>query len=163
MWAVHAADIGSRMAGGGFTAQELRDLEFVYKIYDVSGCGIIENEELRKALRLLGFKVNGKTVHQLLQGLGTSTRAKASSTNAVDFEGFLEIVTKLQGASFDQHEEINDVMLHIMSRTYIIYYIEYVCLSRREIWCPRSEGEVLIMSHNYFPIERALTSLLALD
>lgn len=97
-------------SSNGFTAQEVRDLEFVYNIFDVTGCGVIEGEEVRKALRLLAFRVNRKTVHQMLRGLEMSTKTKAP-TKAVNFESFLEIVAKLQGSSFDQHEEIMDVNL----------------------------------------------------
>ncbi len=93
------------MARNRFTAQEVRDLEFVYKVFDVTGSGVIDSEEVNKALRLLGFKVSRKTVRQMLQDLDVSTRTK-SETN---FDGLLEIVAKLQGSSFDQHEEIMEV------------------------------------------------------
>lgn len=86
-----------------FTAQEMRDLEFVYKLFDVQGGGI-ESEDVRRALRLLGFKVSRKTVLQMLQDLKVSTGGMKS--RATDFAGFLEMVAKLQGISFDQHEEI---------------------------------------------------------
>ena len=92
----------------GYTKQEIRDLEFVFRVFDVSGCGVIDSDEVRKALRLLAFKVNRKTTYQLLQGLDVSAKPKGSK-NEVDFDGFLEIVTKLQRSSFDHHEEIMKV------------------------------------------------------
>lgn len=97
------------MARSTFTAQEVRDLEFVYKIFDPSGCGDIGGEEVRKALRLLSFKVSGQIIHQMLHDLAVSTTTKTRNKNAADFECFLEIVAKLQGTAFDEHEEIMDV------------------------------------------------------
>ena len=41
-----------------FSAQELRDLKMVYEVFDASGAGLIDANELRKALRVLGFKVS---------------------------------------------------------------------------------------------------------
>ena len=97
----------------GFSAQELRDLQFVYKIFDVTGCGSIQGEEVRKALRLLAFKVTRVEVQQMLHDLQlssvTTDVTKARSRNSADFDEFLEIVAKLQGLSFDQHEEIMQV------------------------------------------------------
>lgn len=95
----------------GFTAQELRDLQFVYKIFDVNGGGSIQGEEVRKALRFLAFKVTRVAVQQMLHDLQLSSVTKARSRNLADFEDFLEIVAKLQGLSFDQHEEIMQVGL----------------------------------------------------
>lgn len=94
-----------------FTAQEVRDLEFVYRTFDVNGRDILEGEEVRKALRLLTFKVSRKTVQHLLQDLQVwdSPSSTSRQRNTANFEGFLEIVAKLQGSSYDQHEEIVQV------------------------------------------------------
>lgn len=121
MGGAELGDMEKEAAKSGFTAQEVRDLEFVYKLFDVTGCGEIGGEDVRKALRLLAFKVNGKAVHQMLQDLAVSSTTKARSRNAADFEGFLEMVAKLQGSSFDQHEEIMDVS-HVAS--YLDYTVD---------------------------------------
>lgn len=92
-----------------FTSQEVRDLEFVYRTFDVNGQGFIEGEEVRKGLRLLGFKVSHKIVQHMLQDLNSEQTKKLR--NATDFEGFLEIVAKLQGSSYDQHEELLQVTM----------------------------------------------------
>ena len=55
-----------------FTAQEVRDLQFVFRTFDVNGQDILETEDVRRALRLLAFKVSRKTVQHLLQDLQTS-------------------------------------------------------------------------------------------
>lgn len=106
------------MRSSSFTAQEVRDLEFVYRTFDVNGRGMLEGEEVRKALRLLAFKVSRKTVLQLLQDLqvSNSPRANSRQRNAANFEGFLEIVAKLQGSSYDQHEEIVQVKFYVPYR-----------------------------------------------
>lgn len=90
-----------------FTSQEVRDLEFVYRIFDVAGRDVIESGEVKKALRLLAFKVSNSTVQHLLQDLQLSNTPR--QRNTTNFEGFLEIVAKLQRNSYDQHEEIAQV------------------------------------------------------
>lgn len=93
-----------------FTAQEVRDLKFVYKTFDVQGRDQIDTTELRKALSHLGFKVNLKTLQQLVQdadhGLQRPNSKTVAKHDGADFEGFLHIVAKLQGTSYDQQEEI---------------------------------------------------------
>ena len=99
------------MAGSCFTAQERRDLEFVYKVFDVEGKAAIEHQMLRKALRLLGFKISSRTVQQMSEDVRVSTCIKNSHStrNLTNYEGFVQIVSKLQGASYDQYEEILQV------------------------------------------------------
>ena len=94
----------------GFAAQEVRDLEFVYKIFSVEEKATLDNDELRKALRLLGFKASHTTVQQMARDVVlSSSQTKQSTRNQTDFEGFLQIVAKLQGSSVDQYEEIKQV------------------------------------------------------
>lgn len=104
-----------RFGNFGFTSQEIRDLEFVYQTFDVNGRGLIEGEEVRKALKLLGFKVTHKMVLQMLQDLVISTSppitSKSRTRNVANFEGFLRIVSRLQGSNYDQHDEIMQVAL----------------------------------------------------
>ena len=95
------------MSSLGFSPQELADLKIVYELFDVSGHGSIDTEELRKALRLLGFKVSRKKVQQMtsdVQILGS-----CSVRGLTDYGAFLQIVSKLQGSSYDRHGEISQV------------------------------------------------------
>ena len=92
-----------------FTAQEVRDLQFVFRTFDVNGQDILETEDVRRALRLLAFKVSRKTVQHLLQDLQTSGCYNSLQRNSTNFDGFLEMVAKLQGSSYDQHEELMQV------------------------------------------------------
>ena len=92
-------------ASAGFTAQEVRDLRMVFGAYDVSARGLVDAEDLRRALRVLGFKVSRRTV----QEMGKDVDVEGTLRGRVDFEGFLQVVARLQGSSYDSHEEIIQV------------------------------------------------------
>ena len=92
----------------GFTAQEVRDLRLVWNVFDVSNRNTLEYEDLRKALKLLGFKVTRSSVQQLAQDI-QEPGSKMLTRNQVDFDGFLQAVSKLQGSSYDAHSEIAQV------------------------------------------------------
>ena len=92
----------------GFTAQEVRDLRLVWNVFDVSNRNMLEYEDLRKALKLLGFKVTRSSVQQLAQNI-QEPGSKMLTRNQVDFDGFLQAVSKLQGSSYDAHSEIAQV------------------------------------------------------
>lgn len=101
--------------GKEFTAQEVRDLEFVFKTFDGEGRGLIQAEEVRKALGHLAFKVSRKAVQLLLKDLElvNSKSASRNTAGSTDFEGFLHIVAKLQGISCDHYDEIIKVRCFI--------------------------------------------------
>lgn len=92
-------------ASAGFTAQEVRDLRMVFGAFDVSDRGLVDAEDLRRALRVLGFKVSRRTV----QEMGRDVDVEGTLRGRVDFEGFLQVVARLQGSSYDSHEEIIQV------------------------------------------------------
>ena len=101
----------------GFTAQEVRDLRLVWNIFDASNRNTLEYEDLRKALKLLGFKVTRSSVQQLAQDIqepGNTMLAR----NQVDFDGFLQAVSKLQGSSYDTHSEIAQVSCYKSTKQY---------------------------------------------
>ena len=101
----------------GFTAQEVRDLRLVWHIFDASNRNTLEYEDLRKALKLLGFKVTRSSVQQLAQDIqepGNTMLAR----NQVDFDGFLQAVSKLQGSSYDTHSEIAQVSCYKSTKQY---------------------------------------------
>lgn len=93
----------------GFTAQEVRDLRLVWNIFDVNERGMLEYEDVRKALKLLGFKVTRSSVQQLSQNIQLPD-SKALARGQIDFDGFLQSVNKLQGSSYDMHSEIMQVL-----------------------------------------------------
>ena len=103
------------MAAGnwlGFTAQEVRDLRLVWNIFDVNERGMLEYEDVRKALKLLGFKVTRSSVQQLAQNIQLPG-SKALARGQIDFDGFLQSVSKLQGSSYDMHSEIMQVLKYM--------------------------------------------------
>lgn len=96
------------MSALGFTAQEERDLQLVFDVFDSVKRGYIQLEDLRKALRLLGFKVSRASVQQLASDVevpGKTVRGQ------IDFQSFLQVVSNLQGSSYDKHGEIMQVGL----------------------------------------------------
>ena len=97
----------------GFTAQEVRDLRLVWNVFDVNERGMLEYEDVRKALKLLGFKVTRSSVQQLAQNTqlpGSKTLARGQ----IDFDGFLQSVSKLQGSSYDTYSEIMQVLNEVI-------------------------------------------------
>ena len=92
----------------GFTSQEVRDLRLVWNIFDINGRDSLEYEDLRKALKLLGFKVTRSSVQQLAQNIQVPG-SKALARNQIDFGGFLQAVNKLQSSSHDLYGEISQV------------------------------------------------------
>lgn len=101
------------MSSLGFSSQELADLKTVYELFDVSGDCRIDTEELRKALRLLGFKVSRKKVQQMTSDV--QIHGSGAVRGLTDYSAFLQIVSKLQGTSYDKHGEISQVQSYIIS------------------------------------------------
>ena len=92
----------------GFTAQEIRDLQLVFDVFDSVHRGYIQHEDLRRALKILGFKVSRASVQQLTSDIEIPGKTVRGQT---DFDSFLQMVSKLQGSSYDKHGEI--IQVHI--------------------------------------------------
>ncbi len=106
--------------------QEVRDLKYVFQLLDNNGGdGLLELEDLRRALSLLGFKIDFKQLRQMAQDLEHSRVRSASHTAQrggiaagggsskpkTDFQGFLHIVASLQETAYDFYEELKQVRL----------------------------------------------------
>ncbi len=89
----------------GFTAQEVADVRVVYEVFAVPDRGWISLDDLRKALRLLGFKISRERVQQV----AAEVQNKVLMRGQTDFTALLQIVSKLQGSSYDKHGEIAQV------------------------------------------------------
>ncbi len=89
----------------GFTPQEVSDVRIVFDVFDVPGRGWIPLDDLRKALRLLGFKISRERVQQV----AAEVQGKALMRGQTDFPAFLHTVSKLQGSSYDKYGEIMQV------------------------------------------------------
>lgn len=82
------------------TPSEIRDLRLVFDIFDALGKGFIGPNELKKAMKALGFKVTRDQARQVIQD------ASLRGGGVVDFNEFLDIVIDRQGDSRDIYEEI---------------------------------------------------------
>lgn len=89
----------------GFSAQEVADVKLVYELFDVTKQGSITLEELRKALKLLGFKVTRERVQQIASDVETPS----SKRGHMSFNAFLQVISSLQGSSYDRYSEIVQV------------------------------------------------------
>lgn len=94
------------MAQEQFTEQEKRDLYYVFSLFDAGEVGRLEVEDVNRALRLLGFKTARATVEELADSRATGQQPAAR----VSFDSFLAIVARLQGSSYDVHEELLQVL-----------------------------------------------------
>ena len=74
------------------TPQEIRDLRYVFDIFNKGNTGFLHAVELRKALRVLGFKC---PLDEVRKRIADSTVNLPS--DLCDFNGFLDIVIDLQG------------------------------------------------------------------
>ena len=92
----------------GFTHQEVADVRLVFDLFDASKQGSVQLEDLRKALRLLGFKVSREKVQQIASDVQTPG-SRDLVRGRTDFTAFLQVLSKLQGSSYDRHEEILQV------------------------------------------------------
>lgn len=92
----------------GFTPQEIADVRLVFELYDVSKGGWITLDDLRKALKLLGFRVSRENVQQMATDLQTPG-SMAVNRGQTDFATFLQVLRKLQGSSYDTYGEIAQV------------------------------------------------------
>ena len=106
-----------------FSEQELRDLQYVFQLFDGGGNGFLEIEDLRKALGLLGLKLSFKNLRQMAQdvelskwraasssvGGGSKSRFDNTKKPKTDLQGFLHIVAGLQDTSYDHYEEMGQV------------------------------------------------------
>ena len=96
------------MAQQQFTEQEKRDLHYVFSLFDAGEVGRLEVEDVNRALRLLGFKTARATVEEIADSRATGQQPTAG----VSFDSFLAIVARLQGSSYDAHEELLQVQYH---------------------------------------------------
>ena len=108
----------------GFTSQEVADVRLVFDLFDASKQGSVQLEDLRKALRLLGFKVSREKVQQIASDVQTPG-SRDLVRGRTDFTAFLQVLSKLQGTSYDKHGEIVQVRAQLVH--YSVYGVTTVC------------------------------------
>ncbi|XP_048257778.1 caltractin-like [Haliotis rufescens] len=96
---IHGIKVSSRVLEQ-LTSQEVRDLRVVFEIFDASSTGFIGPLELKKAMRVLRFKISRDEARRMIMDVSLKGRAK------IDFNEFLETVIDRQGDNRDVYEEI---------------------------------------------------------
>ncbi len=82
------------------TPQEIRDLRVVFDAFDSSGKGYIAYPDLKKAMKVLGFKVSKEQAKQLVRDMGTK------HSGWLSFNEYLDVIIEKQGDSRDIYDEI---------------------------------------------------------
>ncbi|XP_030844064.1 caltractin-like [Strongylocentrotus purpuratus] len=95
----HVAEINPALTCQ-FTAQELRDLRMVFDTFDKDRKGYIDAFDLRRALRVLGFKLSHEQIDEAIADIGRRI-------GEVSFSDFVELVAHRQGDSRDIYGEIH--------------------------------------------------------
>jgi len=95
------ADAPKKMTRRGLTSSEKTDLTEVFALCDSDSSGLIDWQELRRALRGLGFPVSKKESRALLRQAD-----KHDEIGLIEASQFLEIVESLSLADHARHREI---------------------------------------------------------
>lgn len=82
------------------TSEEIHDLGTVFDTFDSNEDGYIGPYELRRALKVLGFKISREKAQQLVH------ESSAKGIWAISFNEFLDLVIEKQGESKDVYQEI---------------------------------------------------------
>jgi len=82
------------------TPQEIRDLKLVYDTFDIQDKGKMASPELKKAMKVLGFKVSKEQSRKIVRDVGSKHHG------FLDFNEFLDVVIEQQGDSRDVYDEI---------------------------------------------------------
>ncbi|XP_065835068.1 uncharacterized protein [Oscarella lobularis] len=80
------------------TAQEIRDLRMVFDAFDVDSSQSVDDRELQRAMRILGFPISIVDARNMIDDLNCG--------QTIGFEEFLRFVTEKQGNDRDLHDEI---------------------------------------------------------
>lgn len=56
------------------TTQEIRDLKVVFDVFDVDNSNTIDLKELRRAMKILGFRVSNAEVKQMMADVDITRR-----------------------------------------------------------------------------------------
>ncbi|XP_071828680.1 uncharacterized protein [Apostichopus japonicus] len=83
------------------TSQDIRDLRDVFDAFDREQHGFISILDLRKALRVLGFRIKRNDVYEIARDVGIERLGDVS------FSEMLEVIISMQGDSRDEYEEIS--------------------------------------------------------
>ncbi len=82
------------------TPQDIRDLRMVFDVFDLDKSGFIDQNELRKACKILGFNVRKEEIKKMMDDVDVDRSGQ------IDFNEFLEFVISRQGDARDIYAEI---------------------------------------------------------
>ncbi|OWF45892.1 uncharacterized protein LOC110456492 [Mizuhopecten yessoensis] len=81
------------------TRSEIEDLRLVFGMFDVKGKGYINDKDIKRIVKMLGFRASTKVFDGMIREL-------AGDTGRVSFVNFLEFIIKSQGEGPDPFDEI---------------------------------------------------------
>ncbi|XP_033628809.1 caltractin-like [Asterias rubens] len=87
---------------GELTPQEIRDLRFVFDTFDNEHRGSIDFDDLRRAMRVIGFKINQDDLNEVSGEVSGLDRPQIN----LEFEQFLELVIYKQGDARDIYGDL---------------------------------------------------------
>ncbi|XP_006814321.1 uncharacterized protein LOC102804730 [Saccoglossus kowalevskii] len=82
------------------TSQEIQDLKLVFDTFDRDHKGCIDSDDLRRAMRALGFKLTPRELDEMIADLDNDQKG------LVTFNDFLEFIVNKQGNARDIYDEI---------------------------------------------------------
>lgn len=88
------------------TLRQKEDLKTAFKLFDTDGSGTIEVEELKVALRALGFEPKQEEIKKLLSEINSNTEKTEQNSNSLDFNDFVTIM-EIKMAEQETEEEIS--------------------------------------------------------
>lgn len=81
------------------TRSEIEDLRLLFGMFDVKGKGYINDKDIKRIVKMLGFRASSKVFDGMIREL-------AGDTGKVTFTNFLEFIIKSQGDGPDPFDEI---------------------------------------------------------
>ena len=88
------------------TMRQKEDLKTAFKLFDTDGSGTIEVEELKVALRALGFEPKQDEIKKLMSEINSNNEKSEQNSNALDFNDFVTIM-EIKMAEQETEEEIS--------------------------------------------------------
>eukprot|EP00794_Sanderia_malayensis_P019948 gene19948-21902_t len=96
----------SKNVADQLTSQDIRDLRMVFDVFDADKSGFIDQNELTKACKILGFSIKKDDIKKMMNDVD------ADKSGQVDFNEFLELIISRQGDARDIYAEIMQGFRH---------------------------------------------------
>lgn len=83
----------------GLTEQEIEEIREAFNLFDVDGSGTIDPNELKEAMKSLGFDTKNQTIYQMISDIDKDGKGY------INFDEFLDALT-VQMSTSDSKEDI---------------------------------------------------------